>query len=311
MDAPLLSAILPMSDRVAERLNIERAYLLLSSLQTFWEDERPLDIFVVMPDDEQEAIETALAPFNQQPNLNIFFLNETAVSPSIANAPKGYGIAKHMLIKLAAKRFVNSKFYLILDSDVVACKLISTDKLVPNGKALTYYYPPGPPDWWHGSEKILNLPADSFISGKNRMFVTPEILSCDITSKLQAELEISFGCDWIAGLIERFDPSSPEFWTEYTLYDLFAVQHDLFDSYHVTETEVATPLHCMEQSLWVAQHLESWAPVKAFNGQSVGYFLVLQSIMAHDIDFESMRSRVIAAAHQAGIDFPDVEFIRS
>jgi hypothetical protein len=302
----IISALLPISDRVKERLNVDRAILLLSSFQCFWKDERPLDIFIVMPDAEQEAIEKALGNFGKAPNLNLHFVNETTVSPSIAKLPRGYGVAKHMLIKLAANRFVRSKFYLILDSDIVACKPMTADDLVIDGKALTYYYRPEPPAWWNCSEAVLNYPYNGYLaSNGNRIFVTPEILSCEITSALQGKLEQLFNGDWIDGLIERFDTKSNDYWTEYTLYDLYAVETGLFEQYHVAETAIQHPLHCMEQSLWVPQHLENWDPAKAFNGQSPGYFLVLQSIMANDADFYDIRRRVIDAARESGYDLSE------
>jgi hypothetical protein len=62
----------------------------------------------------------------------------------------------------------------------------------------------------------------------------------------------------------------------------------------------------MEQSLWGVEHLENWQPSNAFNGESPGYFLVLQSILAHDADFSMVRRKVLQGAEEAGYRFPHV-----
>lgn len=297
-----ISAVLPLSDRVKVRRNIDRAQLLLGSLDYFWRGEDRFSVYIVVPDKELDEIQSNLKVPDSRISIN--YLTESDVSPLIAAAPQNYGIAKHMLIKLSSNRFTDSEYNLILDSDVVACKPFSEANLVVDQRAIAFLWSQQPQGWWNGSEKVLGYPIDGYRSVTQRIFVTPQILSSFILDQLQENIQRKSGSNWVEHLISAFDPTSKVFWTEYTLYDLFARTEGMFESYHVDDTMALQRLHCMAQSLWVPDNLKKWEPKKAFDGTSVGLFVVLQSIMAHNIDFDVVRDQVIESARSVYPDYP-------
>lgn len=285
-----LSIVLPISDKDKARRNIDRAKLLFRSLNYFWKEESKVDVYVVAPDDELSVIESALKIEGISSVYKLHFVNETSVHPSISAAPPGYGIARHMLIKLAAPIFIKTNFYLIFDTDVVACKFMSTNNFIRDGKALSEYcnYPNQYP-WFINSARVLRIPEDSIDFSVPRLFVTPAILSSEIVISLHENLSrLSGGRHWIDYLIAEFDKRDNHYWTEYTLYDIFAQRTGVLDQFHLGPYQ-EKPLHCMEQGIWTPEDFNKWVPEKAFDGRSPGYFMVLQSITGADVSFDNVR----------------------
>ena len=289
---PDLAAVLPISDRDAVRRNLDRADMLLESISFFWRGS-PLPIFVVCPDDEFAAIDTHLTKWRGVQGLNLIILSESQIHRSIGATPSRYGIAKHMLVKLAAPSFVGASHYLILDTDLVVCRPISIDNLVYNGRAATEYWAASTPAWWHASARILSLPEGQIDLSRPRMFVTPQVLSCDVVSSLHFRIESLHRQEWVEALLANFPLDSNDIWTEYTLYDLWANSQGTFEVHHLSAEESRGPrrLHCMEQSIWMPDQFASWDPGKALRGECEGNILVLQSITATSINFDDIRRR--------------------
>ncbi|KQT53458.1 hypothetical protein ASG52_04905 [Methylobacterium sp. Leaf456] len=295
-----ISAILPISDHEKVRRNIDRAKLLIDSLEKFWSGEA-LPLFIVTPDHELASIQDQLLGRANLKNVRLSFLKESELDAAIANAPDGYGIAKQMLIKLSAFRISTSDYYLILDSDICCCKSISKDALIKNGKALTEFfaYPKNYP-WYVNSAKVLQADIATVNFGEPRLFVTPEILAKEILVALSEKINSMYpGQSWVEFLLSVFDKRDNHYWTEYSLYDIFSSAENLFLDHHFAPEPGAQPLHCMDQSIWVQGSIPNWDPAKAFSGESRGYFLVLQSIMAYEIDFDVIDARVRAAWQHA------------
>lgn len=289
-----IAAILPLSDRLPERRNLGRAALLLNSLNAFWTDAAKLRVHIVMPDNEFDSIKLALSPFIDCHNISLVFLRESSVSPVIANAPANLGIAKHMLIKLASNSYTNAKFNLVLDSDLFLRTATSARDLVVDGRASVYYWSPHLP-WYECSARVLKCERLENLA-KPRMFVTPQILSSDILEGLQHHLSELYGAeDWISTLLSLFVPTDNQYWTEYTLYDLFAEQSGMWRTYHIEDGVPQIPLHCMDASIWTPGHAQAWDVNKMFDENSVGRFAVLQSIMAAVIDFDLIQSETFRA----------------
>lgn len=288
-----LSIILPISDREKSRRNIDRANLLIQSLLFFWREDQKIDFHVICPDSELDAIKSEFLYLQDNTCFDLHFRDESSIHPSISNAPPGYGIAKHMLIKLAAANFVFTEFYLIFDTDIVPCKFMNTDAFIKDGRALTEYfsYPGGYP-WYMNSAKALHIDEETVDLSIPRLFVTPEILSSTIVKSLQNKLgSIESGKDWVDYLIGIFDYRDNHYWTEYTLYDLHGSSLGLFEKFHLPASSEA-PLHCMDQGIWKVEDVQSWDPLKAFDGRSPGYFMVLQSITADVVNFDDIKTRV-------------------
>lgn len=298
---PTINAVLPISDREDARRNLDRAHLLLKSLARFWRGSDKLEIQVVCPDAELQKIGNSLSVWETTSTLRLNIRNETSVHPIISEAPPGYGVAKQMLVKLAVPEFTTSDFYLTFDTDVVACKPFDEDSLVPGGRALTeYFHYPEKYPWYLNSARLLGIPEEDVNLGSPRLFVTPAVLSVEIVKALHIHLsKLGNGRYWMKHLMEAYTPTDNSYWTEYTLYDLFSHAEGLFDSHHHPYSVDAT-VHCREQSIWVDDHYSRWNPSQAFNGQSPGLFMVLQSITAHGVPFDEVRERVEAAMSSEG-----------
>ncbi|CAO4144770.1 hypothetical protein LPLAFNJD_LOCUS1775 [Methylorubrum aminovorans] len=293
MKRDLIAALLPISDHEPVRRNLDRANLLLSSLQKFWRGADPLKVFIVVPDSQYERIKDSIIIDTEAKNVLVILQAESDVSEVIASAADKLGPAKQMAIKMLAPQILNTDFALILDSDLVLCKPLSEADLIIGNRAITDYQIPTMHSWFLRSAAVLGIKPDQYDLNHPRMFVTPQILSSDIIESLQKFLVSKFSsADWIGRLFDVYEAGVNQ-WTEYTLYDLHAEREDLFNKFHLPEG-VGEPLHCFQQSIWEPGDLEKWEPLKAFNGQSPGYFMVLQSILAHDIDFDVVWPRVVA-----------------
>jgi hypothetical protein len=294
----MLEAMVPVSDRSEARRNIDRLDLLIKSLNFFWHDAEPLVLNVVVPDDEIDKFRARFAYAFALENVKFKLISETSVSPIISSIRPEYGILKQMLLKLICFSFCQADFCLILDSDIVACKFFGAADLIRNGRALTEWYPPDSGAWWRESARVLGFDLTPEDFSRRRMFVTPQILSKKIIAALTEKLSESFGCDWLLGLIAEYSGKHPDIWTEYTLYDLFADRMSIMEKYHLPFDlpDASVRLHCMDQSIWQAEHFEHWDPAVALQNETAGYFMVLQSITANQVDFDKIRIRWLAAA---------------
>jgi hypothetical protein len=294
-------ALMPISDREKVRRNVDRAIMAFDSLNFFWRDEgRPLTVHVVMPDSEFDCLRDAFSAHVHRLNNIVFnFRRESEISPVFGDF-EGRGIAKQMLIKLAAFTFVRSRFYLTLDSDIVACKPVGLHNLVKGGLALSDLEVPSTTSWWLQSAKILGVDAQL---SKPRMFVTPQILSSDVCRQLAEFLTQRFSSeDWMRGLLNRYSGQHPDIWTEYSLYDLFAEANGLTSEYYLPAGN--DRLQSTQNGIWYAEQFVNWAPESAISGESPGYFLALQSITAQALDFDTVRSRWIEAVSTIYPDYP-------
>ncbi len=292
----MMEAVLPISDREAVRRNLDRAELLLRSLRFFWSGNSPLRLHVVAPDEEVDKIRQRLQPFATD-RLQLDFLPESTVSPNLALGGSGKGIAKQMLVKMAAFQFVKTKFYLTLDTDVVACRPLSTRDLVLGGKALTEWAQPTTLAWWQESATVLGYDAaPSTFAARARIHITPQVMSSEISRLLSDYLSLRFNADWLMGLLDRYTGNHPHIWTEYTLYDLFADMQGLLPRFYWMPEELPGTwrLHG-RQNIWMPDDYRRWRPEQALEDATIGYFLVFQSILAHDVDFDHVSARWSAA----------------
>lgn len=297
----LIAALLPISDHEPVRRNLDRANLLLSSLKKFWRGTEPLKIYIVVPDMQYERVKQQIAIDTDSNNIQVILQTESDVSDVIARAPDRLGPAKQMAIKMLAPQILNTDFALILDSDLVLCKPLSESGLIIDNRAITDYQTPTMHSWFLRSAAILGIGPNQYDLSRPRMFVTPQILSSEIIYSLQNFLKIKLSSpDWIEKLFDIYEPGINQ-WTEYTLYELHAEHEGIFEKFHLPEG-VGEPLHCLQQSIWGPNDFENWEPHKAFNGEAPGYFMVLQSILAHDVNFDAVWPRV-AAEIDSGLDY--------
>lgn len=292
----MLEAVLPLSNRLKPRRNLERFEMLLRSFVLFWRGDAPLRLHVVVPDSEYRETSIWLIRHQIYPNVKLHLMTESDISPVLGAVEPGLGIMKQMLIKLAAFDIVKADNVLLLDSDIVACRPFSERELISGGRNLTEWVKPKLEEWWRESARVLGYEFPPGTLAQNRMFVTPQILSRHIVTPLHQYLEKKYDASWMMALIAEYSNKHPDIWTEYTLYDLFAERGGLRARYHLGPDEMpGGTLHCMKQSIWGAESFEGWEPERALEGLDTGFFLVLQSITAAKLDFDLVRNRWRAA----------------
>jgi Family of unknown function (DUF6492) len=288
----MLEAVIPVSNKVEARRNLDRLDMLLKSFAFFWRGEDKFILNIVVPDDEYKNFSIWLRQHDILSGLKIHLISESQISTVLGSIKPAFGVLKQMLIKLSVFSFIKADYCLLLDSDIVACKPFSACDLIIDGRALTEWLRPTLHQWWFESARILGHEIPEGGLRQPRIFVTPQIFCRNLLEPMLQDVAHRLGTSWMMGLIAEYSGQHPNIWTEYTLYDLYAEGHGLRESYHVGPDESSNPpLHCMKQSIWGAHSFETWEPGRALDGADPGYFLVLQSITASQLDFDVVRQR--------------------
>lgn len=290
-----MQVVIPLSDREKVRRNLDRANLCLYSLNFFWLGEQPLIVNIIVPDEETDEIESSLLS-KVYPKLKLRIMDESSLNQDIVKHGAGIGYAKQMLIKIAAASIINDTHYLLLDSDIVACRYFSREDLIIGGRALNAYEAPTLQEWWKKSAQILGIELETDFFYHDRMHVTPQILSTFICRALAESITESNKKNWIELLCADYRSNPTDIWTEYTLYYLYARHHALLDEYYVQpQVETNYDLHSKSQNLWGSDQYEDWSPEAALSPEGRGLFMVMQSITAASIDFDELRRKYLDA----------------
>ena len=231
--------------------DIFRLKILLISINRFVSKELFDKIYIIISNDEYQKFEDFIYKENILKELykRIIFIKESELIPSInfpkSNIPpldKRNGWFKQQIFKLAIANKLETKFYLILDSDCLFIKNFNTSDVFidKNGSILSYIQEEEifvHEKWWEGSAELLGIINPFMNSLKSGIGVTPQILSVEIVKKLSEFIENKFpGKKWYSILwskrVVKFFPKIT-IWTEYTLYYLFAKRAGLFNKYHL------------------------------------------------------------------------------
>lgn len=285
-----MDAVLPLTAR-----DLGRARILLRSLHRFFEDLGR--VFVLVPDHQHAEIKAQLwVP----EGLRIELLPETEIAPELASLRRR-GWYKQQVLKLAVFEHVQSPFYLTLDADVVATRIVSADRLTPGGRALSYVIPRDlHPTWYRDTARFLG--GGPLVRGGIVHNVTPAVLSRTAVQSLALELqrraETGRWSKGLAGWRQRWSRSRGRQgwrdylvaglpWTEYALYYSFLELAGTYAEHHV---ETDRCIYDIDRSLWkndAPRFEDGWQPEELFAGEGPPYFVVLQSnsgIPAEDIE---------------------------
>jgi hypothetical protein len=214
--------------------NLDRTKILLASLSAFWKDEHPVELIVICPSEELNELHRELGWWER---VRIRLIDEELVIPGISTHSR-QGWFKQQALKLAAHRFVQTPYYIIVEPDVICCQPIGEADLVIGDKAVTQWIDRRRyPLWYEKAAEALKM---QFRLDWRGFDVTPQILSTAIARALGEELLI----------IQRKDPwlyllDFRAGWTEYTLYDLMGDRRGLLDRYHLAGHEAPRKLHAL------------------------------------------------------------------
>jgi hypothetical protein len=274
-----VEAVLPVKCQHVRGNDLARAKLLLASINANWRGQERFRVHIVTLGNDLPILDLALD--RNLENVEVVTHDENLVVSGITEYPCG-GWVKQQVLKLAAHKLMQDPLYLCLDSDLVCCKPIDDEWLLPGGRAMTdrtqrHKFPA----WWYRSSEILDANYDRNAIG---MAVTPQFLSTKICQQLEEFLVGKFG---VAPWSKLMDPQMASLddnkqysgWTEYTLYSLFAEKIGLMDQFHLTQAEMSKLGRRLSSlnSLWGRGQFEAWQPHKAFTDEDPGTFLVCQS----------------------------------
>lgn len=266
-----MDAVLPL--RLSgdyQEYDLDRARILLHSLEHFWADATPLRLLVIAPANDVPVIRATLRPRR----LQLVVIREDLLLPDLDTLPQVRGWFRQMALKLAAHRLVQNDFFLTLDADLICTRSLSRGRLFYDGRALTDWEPRAlHQPWWNGSAAALGLPVPPEDASLG-LSVTPELLSIYILQGLERALHPDGGAEAWMTLLRR-----PGLWSEYSLYTLFAEQEKLLHRYHLDPASMQSRRQTLRagENVWFASEMAKWTPARAFASKAYGFFAVCQS----------------------------------
>ncbi len=253
----------PLGSSDLDRFNL----LLLPSFDRFFSDIDALRFTLILPREDMHRVASQL---RSNPAYNIVLICEDDLCPDLKEI-RGNGWFKQQVLKLAAARLSGSPYYLVLDADVILKRACSLEDWFPNGKPLVQLAKAATHwDWWEASSRILksNVKLGEY---SPVMDVTPQFLhrsSC--VALQQAIASRNTAPSWERLLMESIGIP----WTEYTLYWLYLMEHDLVrELYDDSDRKIS-------DGIWLHKRFNWWHLRKAF--KSDAWFLVIQSNLGLD-----------------------------
>jgi len=148
---------------------------------------------------------------------------------------------KQMLLKLLISYYIETRFYLTLDADILVIKNpIGLQDLIPENRAIWYpneYWQHI--DWWQASFDLLgdDRCRKEFENNEQRLTsVTPFVLSTEIARRTFAKISARWPRGLICYALQNWGPRTSTIpWTEYTAYRIVACQEGLFEKYYHEE----------------------------------------------------------------------------
>ncbi|WP_320019366.1 DUF6492 family protein [Labilibaculum manganireducens] len=279
-----LSALLPLCIRGSYDIDdLGRTEILFKSLSVFAEPNLFDEFLIVCPDNEVDIVKEKCTKWKK---LNIRVISEEELVPELKSYPNVRGWRKQQMVKLAAPRMLDCDYFVTFDADVICLKPLTKEILLPKRKAiLQYEMRSRHPKWWRSSSRILNMSTNTYNSKKG-MTVTPAILSSKLCLLTGEEIEKHWNRKgtWVDRLCQLHNPKSVinwtpyrfkrAKWTEYSLYYLCTLKHNLFDKYHVSTGTNETPQLMLSHD---TSDYEEWNESKSFSQADPHLFCVVGS----------------------------------
>jgi hypothetical protein len=278
-----IDAVLPLVAR-----DVDRSVILRRSLRRFFSDLGTC--WVVTPDSEREFVSSRIS------GDNFRVIPESKIVPELKfynfirklfGVPQVPGWCVQQIIKLGIAPYVDSQFYLVLDSDVICVKRVRASELVRDGRARTKRYPDDiHREWYEAAERLLGLRRSGLTHS-----VTPCLLSKAAVLGLHDWLCIrsARGSRRLAALARRSHIAGLLFgwrsyllrnlgWSEYALYHTYLEGLGLWEKFHYEVGDVGIAWN----SVWVKGDFESWRPEDSFLSGDF-FFSVVQSNTGVDV----------------------------
>lgn len=232
-----LSIVLPIKIRVHhEHSELERIQkLLLPSLLKFFRLEDLHQLLIITPPADAEEVRKGVEPFAEA--LKIRVMTDNDFVPRVDGMSSGW--AKQQILKIAASNVLQTKHYLVFDTDNLMVAPAGFAELCPGGKArVTREGFDIHPRWWRMSARMLryDMKFDKSFSGPT---TTPQMLYTQNCRELQKEIEVRRGKAPWECVLARYRG-----WSEYTMAWLYLLTHYEWSEYY----DDTTPLH--RECIW-------------------------------------------------------------
>jgi hypothetical protein len=267
-------AILPLAlRRLMRRGDLERAGLLIESLSRHWRGRQPLELLIVAPPADIDAIRGGLP---RLPNIDVAIRSESEFFPGMSSFHLLTGWYRQQIVKLHVPAVLGFGGYLTLDSDICCVGDFDPETFVVDRRALSRWEPKVHHAWWPRTARVVGKPHDAAAHG---LSVTPNVLH----GRLAAQALDHFRgrrldpLATLGGWIVRSLGATP--WTEYSLYTCVAELRDNLFDYHVpwqTSYSSDIQLYSEHACVWSAADFERLAG-QAGHGDAGGKFIVVQS----------------------------------
>lgn len=268
-----------------------RFRLLVSSFLMMFEQTDLCEFLIVCPAKHVDAIRSLVASVTTDDRYVV--LTESVVAPKIgavlrADVDGMGGWYAQQVIKLAAHEVVKTKYYVVLDSDIVCIRPCGYDSFVIGELCLLNIETSADysrlyhadfiqqekkfkRDRFASSSRVVN---QRFVEGGMDRFYgeTPVVLSTEHVRLLIQTLERQHDAGWI-DLLTKFQR-----WTEYGLYFGFLDSQNIRDQ--IYKEADCNAILSLEKSVWHESHhylLPREYDQAHFFGAESGYFVAIQS----------------------------------
>ncbi len=245
---------------------------LYKSMRKFFDFSSVSEWIIITPDKTAGYVQEVMNVLDDTTRELVTLLDDTEVIPVMKKKPTSNWMTQQ-IIKLGVASLIKTRFYLILDSDLLCIKPTSFTDLVVNGKAMVNMYNSDSevtlPDWWKSSETTLQLKMNS----PTYFGVTPAMLATEVVLGLHKHIETIHNQEWSEYLLDNVYNFS---FTEFCLYGVYVMATKQFQTFHIP---TQNGVYNSDKSVWFESQF------KALDlGQIVrqahalpGHFLVMQS----------------------------------
>jgi hypothetical protein len=247
------------------------------------------EIFIIVPDAHAVQIRGKISLLKKHYNsdMDIFVYVDSDAAKISTTTNSGNNWALQQVLKLSAYQFVNTSFYLVMDSDNFLVRPLRCSDLVKEGKGTTDFINAGThiSSWITRSANTLGFDSDmkKYTINGNTFGVTPQLLSRELCARLINYMSVraaEHNMSWDKWLLSgaRDERNTIE-WTEYGLYFTFAVTKNLFNTYH-------TAGKILRGALWQNTNLTTFDFDSLFHNSALpGYFGLFQSARKENSSF--------------------------
>ena len=277
----------------ADKREIERAKLLVTSLTHFWRGHDPFLLYIVGRDDEVDQIREFMSPLNNQVVRNLV-VSESDMIDEISDLELMKGMYRQQVIKLFAPITLGLSGFITFDADIVCTREFDEGTFIRHGKIASNWESRRFHSWWENAMAGIRAWSDSDVPG---LGVTPNTLHAAICRDVLHYLKLRNPnpLRYLHDLSENHpkltsydDEGISLAWSEYSLYTIIGEWFSHLFDYHMSPQEVSQAgiqLHS-RRNVWFKGDLHRLVP----DPGDPGYFLVVQSWAG--ISVEEIRSRI-------------------